>query len=195
MEPTFFHNQPVAYVATHEGGALYASDSIEQPSTVFRLVRDFGAGARCGGAAITPDDRFYVAALTGRNRVASFDVSDPFHPRAINSLRFDQDPDPDGSGKPRAGGPSGIAMSADGRRVAVTDYTVDTPGARLDGDRRVYMLRVDTKTGQLRFDDAFRDEHTKEIGVSFDRTKWPHGETGPARPRAVLFVTPEPPAE
>jgi len=31
------------------------------------------------------------------------------------------------------------------------------------------------------------------VGVSFDRQVWPHGETGPARPAGLLFVTAEPP--
>ena len=52
-------------------------------------------------------------------------------------------------------------MSADGSRVAVSDYTIDVPGYARDGDRRVYLLRLDTATGGLRIDDAFRDETTK----------------------------------
>ena len=35
---------------------------------------DFGAGALPGGAAITPDDRWYVTALGGKNRVVALDL-------------------------------------------------------------------------------------------------------------------------
>jgi hypothetical protein len=84
-------------------------------------------------------------------------------------------------------------MSADGTRIAVADYTVDVPGLRRDGDRRVYIVRLDTATGRLRFDDAFRDEMTGEVGIDFNRTRWPHGETGAARPHGVVFVAPQPP--
>src|SRR5207244_177114 len=73
----FFHRQPLAYVATDQGGAVYASDSTAAAQPAFRLVFDFGAGALGGGAAVTPNDRFWVEALTGLNRVASLDVSDP----------------------------------------------------------------------------------------------------------------------
>jgi hypothetical protein len=87
-------------------------------------------------------------------------------------------------------------MSADGSRVAVSDYTVDVPGYVRDGDHRVYLLRVDTATGRLRVDDAFRDELTGEVGVDFNRTHWPHGDTGPARPAGLLFAAAEaPPAK
>jgi len=84
-------------------------------------------------------------------------------------------------------------MASDGSRIAVADYTIDVATMRRDGDRRVYMLRLDGEAGQLRVDDAFRDEGTDEVGVDFNRAKWPHGSTGAARPRGLLFVA-EPPA-
>ena len=187
----FLRHKPVVYVATDQGSALYASDSVGTSEPLFQLVFDFGAGALGGGFAITPDDRFLVEALSGANRVMSLDVSDPWHPKPVSAVRLDRDPtDP---GKARAGAPHGLVMSADGTRIAVSDYTVDCPGLVQDGDRRVYMLRLDPATGRLRIDGAFQDERTGEVGVSFDRPGWPHGETGPARPTGLLFVTPEPP--
>ncbi|HLK11217.1 MAG TPA: hypothetical protein VKW76_07545 [Candidatus Binatia bacterium] len=191
LTPVAFHRAPLVYVNTHEGGGLYASDSLGQAQPVFRMVFDFGTGAGAAGAAVTPDDAWYVSALTGRNRVASFDVGDPWHPKLVSALRFDRDPaDPL---KARVGGPSALAMSADGTRVAVADDAVELPAEQRDGDHRVYVLRLDPATGRLRFDTAFRDETTGEVGVDFDRPRWPHGETGPARPYGVLFVTPAPP--
>ena len=47
------------YVST-DGGGLYASDSVGTAYPAFRLVFDFGQGSLPGGAAVTPDDRFYV---------------------------------------------------------------------------------------------------------------------------------------
>ncbi len=183
----------VAFVNTHDGGALYASDSTDEEHPAFRLVFDFGPGARCGGAAVTPDGRWYVTALTGRHRLASLDVRDPWHPKLASAIRFDRDPADEA--RTRRGGPGEVAMSADGTRVAVSDYTIDVPGLRLDGDRRVHLVRLDTGTGQLRFDTAFRDEHTGEVGIDFNRARWPHGETGPARPHGLLFVTAAPPPD
>jgi hypothetical protein len=191
---TFRHDRPHAFVATHEGGALYASDSVSAPEPVFRRVFDFGAGSLPTGAALTPDDHWYVQALPGKQRVVLLDAHDIFHPTLTFGLRFDRDPaDPT---RERKGGPSGVAMSADGSRVAVADYTMDVPGYQLDGDHRVYMVRLDREpTPQLRFDTAFKDEQTGEVGIDFNRKHWPHGDTGPARPHGLLFVTPAPPRD
>jgi hypothetical protein len=190
--PTFLHRRPFLLVNTDQGGGLYVSDSAGTDAPTFRLAWDFGAGALAGGAAVTPDDRFYVVALGGSNRVVSLDVSDPWHPKPVSSVRLDRDPlAPDAA---RRGGPQALAMSADGTRVAVADWGVDVPGWQQDGDLRVYLLRLDPATGQLRIDGGFRDEATGEVGVRFDRQSWPHGDTGAARPAALVFVAPAPPA-
>ena len=187
----FLQRKPMLYVSTDQGGGLYASDSIDTPNPTFQLVFDFGPGALGGGTAISPDDRFLVEALAGSSRVVSLDLADPWHPKLVSAVRLDRDPL--NTSKARPGGPHGVAMSADGTRVAVADYAVDVPGYRQDGDHRVYMLRLDPATGRLRIDGAFQDELTGEVGVSFERASWPHGDTGPARPAGLLFVTAEPP--
>src|SRR5262249_32306686 len=88
----------------------------------------------------------------------------------------------------RRGGPSALAMSQDGTRIAVADYTADVPGYHADGDRRVYVLRLDPGTGRLRVDNSFRDEVSGAVGVDFDRGAWPHGTTGAPRPHGLLVV-------
>jgi hypothetical protein len=188
--------QPVVYVNTHEGGALYVSDSAGIDDPAFRLAFDFGAGSFPVGAGITPNDRYYVTALSGKQQVVMLDLADPLRPRLVSSVRLDRDPDPEGKGsrRPRTGGPGGLAMASDGSRVAVADYTADVPTYQRDGDHRLYMLRIDADSGQLRVDTSFRDEGTDEVGLDFDRAKWPHGATGPARPRGLLFVA-VPPGE
>lgn len=185
--PRFLRDRPFLYVNTHDGGALYVSDSVHTETPAFKLAYDFGAGSLPAGAAVTPDDRWYVTALPGANKVVSMDLKDPWHPKPADDLAFDASPD---GMQDRQGGPSALAMALDGVRVAVADYTVDSPAYVLDGDRRVYVLRLDRATGALRFDDQFRDEVTGEVGVDFNRDTWPHGKTGPARPAAVLFVSP-----
>jgi hypothetical protein len=194
LVPRAMRREPVVYVNTHEGGALYVSDSIGIDDPAFRLAFDFGAGSFPVGAAVTPNDRFYVTALSGKHQVVSLTLADPLRPRLVSSVRLDRDPDRDGKGKPRPGGPGALAMASDGSRIAVADYTVDAPTYRRDGDRRLYLLRLDAETGELRVDTAFRDETTDEVGVDFNRAKWPHGASGPARPRGLVFVA-TPPSE
>lgn len=186
----FLRGKPYAYTATHEGGALYYSDSVANKDKVFQLVHDFGKDSLPGDFAVTPDDRYLVQALTGKNEVALLDIYNNIQPKVLSTARFDSDPA--NPGRSRKGGPAAVAVGSEGARVAVADYTIDVPGDKLDGDHRVYMLRIDRETKQLQFDKNFRDENTDEVGIDFNRTKWPHGDTGPARPRAVLFVSPLP---
>src|SRR6185369_8230912 len=157
ITPRTMRKSPTVYVNTHEGGALYVSDALGIDDPAFQLAFDFGAGSLPVGAGITPNDRFYVTALSGRQQVVSLDLSNPLRPKQVSAVRLDN---PEGSkrGRPRAGGPGGLAMASDGSRIAVADYTVDVPTYRRDGDHRVYMLRLDDETGQLRVDTAFRDE-------------------------------------
>ena len=186
--PVFLRRKPVLLVNTRQGGALYVSDTMDLPDPVFRLAYDFGAGSLPGGAAVTPDDRFYVTTLAGTHRVVVLSLDKPLAPREVSSVRLDH-VSSGGEGEVRRGGPSALAMSQDGTRIAVADYTADVPGYRADGDRRVYVLRLEPGTGRLRLDNSFRDEESGEVGVDFDRGVWPHGKTGPARPHGLLFVS------
>ncbi len=186
--PVFLRRKPVLLVNTRQGGALYVSDTMDLPDPVFRLAYDFGASSLPGGAAVTPDDRFYVTALAGTHRVVVLALNKILAPREVSSVRLDQ---VSGGGEDgtRRGGPSALAMSQDGTRIAVADYTADVPGYHADGDRRVYVLRLDPGTGRLRVDNSFRDEESGAVGVEFDRGAWPHGKTGPARPHGLLFIS------
>ncbi|GLY49777.1 hypothetical protein [Lentzea sp. NBRC 102530] len=71
------------------------------------------------------------------------------------------------------------------RRLAVSNYFVAQTG--LDGDHRVCLVDVG-KRGQLSLDRDFRDRGQHRPCVDFDRTRWPHGARGPARPHGVLFA-------
>lgn len=188
-----FHRGPMVYVLTHEGGGLYASDSVGEDEPAFRMIADLGRGTFPSAAALTPDDHWMVVTLAGTHRVATFDLTDGWAPRLASVVRLDRDPvDPS---KSRPGGPSALALSATGTRVAVADYGMQMPAFRRDGDRRVHLLVLDPLTGQLRVDQNFRDEATGQVGVDFNRSRWPHGETGPARPHGLLFLAPAPPRE
>jgi hypothetical protein len=182
-----------AMVTTGDGGALYASWTIATSNPAFALAYDFGVGSHAGQAAITPNERFYFQTLAGANRLDVLDIRDPRAPRPVAKLRFDRDPE--GRGGAREGGPHGIAMGADGHRLAVLNYTVETPARHRDGDRRVYIVDADPESGSVAFDLSFRDELLHSVGIDFNRVRWPHGATGPARPAAAVFAKKLPPPE
>jgi hypothetical protein len=70
-------------------------------------------------------------------------------------------------------------------RIAVSKYFVFA--SHLDGDHRLCMVNL-TPGGQVSLDRAFRDEFTHEPCLDFERTRWPHGDRGGARPHGVLFT-------
>ena len=52
---------------------------------------------------------------------------------------------------------------------------------------KVLIVNLDPETGALDFDTTFRDRGSGELGVSFERSSWPHGEAGPAKPHGAAF--------
>ena len=71
------------------------------------------------------------------------------------------------------------------RRIATSNYFVARTG--IDGNHKVCMLNV-TPTGQFSMDASFVDEKHGTPCVDFNRTDWPHGRAGNAKPHSELFV-------
>jgi hypothetical protein len=71
------------------------------------------------------------------------------------------------------------------RRIATSNYFVARTGQ--DGDHKICMFNVDQQ-GKLSLDTDFRDENLGTACVSFNRTSWPHGNFGNAKPHSELFV-------
>jgi hypothetical protein len=60
-----------------------------------------------------------------------------------------------------------------------------------DGNHRLYMTNIDPKTGQLKYDNEFRDENTGALGIDFNRRDWPGVPNGGFyKPHSMVFVTP-----
>jgi hypothetical protein len=72
------------------------------------------------------------------------------------------------------------------KRIAYANYFVARTG--LDGDHRVCLVNV-RRNQTLALDKSFKDEKSGGTCVDFDRTSWPHGDFGPAKPHSMLFVT------
>jgi hypothetical protein len=71
------------------------------------------------------------------------------------------------------------------RRMAVSNYFVARSG--VDGNHKVCILDISAQ-GKLSLDASFRDENHGTPCVDFNRTDWPHGATGNAKPHSQLFV-------
>ncbi|MFL6240779.1 MAG: hypothetical protein ACJ735_14940 [Actinomycetes bacterium] len=80
---------------------------------------------------------------------------------------------------------SSFAETAAVSRVAVSDYFVARTG--VNGNHKVCMLTVGSGE-QLSIDRTFIDENEGTPCVDFNRTNWPHGKEGDAKPHAEMFV-------
>lgn len=100
----------------------------------------------------------------------SYDISDPSSPVELDRLSWDG----------AAWYPHWISIEPGGRRVVLTSGEGDTL-------YRVLIVRMDPETGSLAFDASFGDPGADQPGVRFDRTTWPHGPAGFARPHGAVF--------
>ena len=100
------------------------------------------------------------------------------------------------TGGPHWGAPDNFVRGSDGLyretqaigRLAVSDYFVARTG--VDGNHKVCMVNL-SSTGRLTLDRNFRDENEGTPCVDFNRTDWPHGKAGNAKPHSELFVVPD----
>jgi hypothetical protein len=103
-------------------------------------------------------------------------------------------PVPDGtSGGPHWGALDNFVRTGDGafaetarpKRLAFSDYFVARTG--VDGNHKVCIATIGAD-GKLALDRTFLDENEGTPCVDFDRTTWPHGKEGNAKPHSEMFV-------
>jgi hypothetical protein len=101
------------------------------------------------------------------------------------------------SGGPHWGSFDNFKRGADGyfhetakniSRIAFSDYFVAR--ANVDGNHKLCILNI-SPAGKLSLDTEFVDENLGSPCVSFNRTSWPHGDYGDAKPHSMIFVVGE----
>lgn len=70
-------------------------------------------------------------------------------------------------------------------RIATSNYFL--AGTGFGGDNRICMFTAGRR-GELTVDSKFTDEAKGPGCLTFNRTSWPHGDTGHARPHGLLFA-------
>lgn len=115
--------------------------------------------------------RFWIQtyAHSDGSSLISFDISDPANPVEADRLTMEE-----------AWSPHWVSAEPSGNRIVVTSGQ----GATL---YRVLIVRLDPETGRLAVDSTFRSPGSDSPGVSFERTSWPHGQAGSARPHGAVF--------
>ena len=115
------------------------------------------------------EGKFWVMPIAYAHRFATFDISDPAHPKEVASFQTDS-----------TFFPHWIASDPRSDRVVMTEQG--------DGPPMVMVARLDKATGTLSWDEAFRDSGAKKPGVSYNRGSGPNGVKGMAMPHGALFV-------
>jgi hypothetical protein len=134
------------------------------PSIERILALDHPRNTGCGVPTLV--GHHWIMPISNAQQYMTLDIADPRRPRIASVLRADSGFTPHWS-----------IADPHGRRIAFTS----------EGPRPGVMLgRFDSTTGLLTWDENFREDG-KPRGVSFERTSWPHGDTGPAHPHAAVF--------
>jgi selenium-binding protein 1 len=154
-----------AYTAGMTDDQLYLIDTRRGTA---RAVFDFGSVAKGGWPQLmrmTEDgDRLFIT-LNMAGKVVMLDTSDPERPRLLKALDLGQ-----------ASGPHYLALTADERRLVVSDYFLNEDEAgkvHAEGDHKVHVLRISR-------DDLAMDERFQlDFNAAF--------ATGPARPHGMAL--------
>jgi selenium-binding protein 1 len=107
------------------------------------------------------DDRMLYVSCWGTGELKQYDVSDPFQPREVGSVKIggivDRAAHPADPGTPRNGGPQMVEVSRDGRRVYLTNGLYSAVDSQFYPDGlRGWMAKIDADPqGGLAFDERF----------------------------------------
>jgi hypothetical protein len=179
-------------------GASWVQVSLDDKYLFHAVI---GAGPGSTRPQATEDKQVYALDIrkllkAGMNTTCSIDtLSEAVHggaeadcPTLTNSFHV-QDTS---TGGPHWGAMDNFVLGSDGfyretrdvRRIAFSNSFVAR--TTVDGNHDLCLLNVDR--GKLSLDENFVDESEGTPCVKFDRTTWPHGAWGDAKPHAMVFA-------
>ena len=127
------------------------------------LIHQF-PGNFCGVPTVV--GHYLVQSVPSIHGYAVLDIADSANVREVSRLVINDEYRPHWT-----------AWDAKAKRLVVTSGK--------SGDR-MYLLKLDEKTGALSVDEAFRDTDG-QVGFSFAKRAWPHGWTGEGSPHGAVF--------
>jgi selenium-binding protein 1 len=114
---------------------------------------------------LSVDDRFLYVSCWGTGELKQYDVTDPFNPREVGSVRIggiaDEKPHPAKPDAPLRGGPQMVEVSRDGKRVYFSNSLYGAWDEQFYPDgvgAWIAKLDVDTENGGVTFDERFFPE-------------------------------------
>jgi selenium-binding protein 1 len=125
------------------------------------LLQGFGAvPPLVTDLALSVDDKFLYVSCWGTGELKQYDVSDPFHPREVGSVRLGgivgRVAHPARPDQPLAGGPQMVEVSRDGKRVYFTNSLYGAWDEQFYPDGvGAWMTKLDVGEGGMSFDERF----------------------------------------
>ena len=166
-EPRVLIDGKTVLISTFYCG-LYKIDDIESDNPSAKWVYSFEFNQKYDCAIPVVSENYWIQALGSKTAVVSLDISNPNAPKKVDQLNF------------KTGEwPHWIALEPNGKRIVVTGNN------RLKNT--LLMVKFDKNNGTMAFDYRFRDKRTGELGFSFDRFDWPHGNTDSGVPHGSVF--------
>jgi len=156
------------YVATFSCG-LYRIDGLQSEHPEASFVFAFPGGVTSVNECSVPVvyGSYWIQTVPALPGLVALDVSDPDEPVEVSSLILpEQYPMPHWLAADRSSG-----------RIVVTG----------DGGSWVLLVDFDDDSGAMKIDETFREPGATHAGIDFDRTHWPHGDTGAAIVHGALF--------
>jgi len=166
-EPRLLSDGETVLVSTF-GCKLIRVEALGSDDPVLSLAYDF-EGSGCALPVVAGD--LWIQAVPGIHGLVAIDASDAGSLREVSRLTLGEDD-----------WPHWISLEPSHRRIVVTGYA----GTRY----RVLIVDLDESTGEMHVDTSFASPGAERPGISFDRTEWPHGATGPADPHGAVFSLP-----
>ena len=148
------------------GCGIERISGIDSATPTAKLVHTF-PGNWCGKPIIV--GRFLVQSVPAMHGFIVLDLADPAHPVEVSRLKINDDYNPHWT-----------AWDPATKRIVIT------PGSTAGNSDRMYLLKLDAKTGALSVDEDFRDTDGK-AGLSFADRDWPHGWKGTGLPHGAEF--------
>ena len=169
FEVRFFPDGLSAFLNTYNCGFYYLSGlDGDAPKLEPVLALEHPRNIACGVPLLI--GKWWIMPISNAHEFVVYDVSDPRKPRRASTLATDSTFFPHWMS--REAGSDRIVLSAEGKHPSVR------------------MVRFDSTTGTLAWDERFREKPDGPLGVSFDRAEWPHGKSGPAQPHGTVFSRP-----
>ena len=147
---------------------LYRIVDIESDDPSAEWVYSFSFNEKYDCAIPVVNGEYWIQTIASKSALVSLDISDPTKPKKVYELKFQ-----------KGEWPHWISLEPNRRRIIITGNN------RLKN--KLLIVNFDQKTGELLFDENFRDKRTGELGFSFDRFEWPHGNTDSGIPHGSVF--------